>query len=225
MNAGAAELLQVSVPLASARLCKRRYPGATIGDGQLCAGLRQGGRDSCQGDSGGPLVALDDGRCPVQIGLVSWGAGCGDPGFYGVYTRIAPHLEWIGNYVQFDASVSRGLGKVEPDAAPPQEIAALRVQLAELLGEDGARLRFEVKDSPRTQVGELVRFEVESSIGGQLLVIDVNANNRATRIFPNQYAPDHEVESIPADTVVTIPNQSHSGLAGFSARRSRLGAG
>ena len=44
-------------------------------------------KDSCQGDSGGPLFATKGGR-PVQIGIVSYGLGCGVPEFPGVYSEV-----------------------------------------------------------------------------------------------------------------------------------------
>jgi trypsin len=44
-------------------------------------------KDSCQGDSGGPLFADPNGR-RVQIGIVSYGTGCGLPEFPGVYSEV-----------------------------------------------------------------------------------------------------------------------------------------
>jgi secreted trypsin-like serine protease len=70
-------------------------------DNMLCAGVKEGGRDSCQGDSGGPLFIQKDGKT-VQIGVVSWGEGpidatapCGHANAYGVYTRLSNYRDWI----------------------------------------------------------------------------------------------------------------------------------
>jgi secreted trypsin-like serine protease len=66
----------------------------------LCAGdLSNGGEDSCQGDSGGPLFVPDGGSGWVQVGIVSFGIGCGRRDFPGVYTRVARYQNWIGRYV------------------------------------------------------------------------------------------------------------------------------
>jgi secreted trypsin-like serine protease len=59
---------------------------------QICAG--RGGTDACQGDSGGPLV-LRTVNGPVQVGVVSWGLGCGRAETPGVYMRLSAYRGWI----------------------------------------------------------------------------------------------------------------------------------
>ena len=47
-----------------------------------------------QGDSGGPFVT-PEGDHWTQIGVVSWGIGCGKQHYPGVYTRVSKMMEWI----------------------------------------------------------------------------------------------------------------------------------
>lgn len=97
-------LLAAEVPLDSRDECKRfiESQGKEIHNGTLCAG--GGARDACQGDSGGPLMhsasrSLAD-PDSTQIGIVSWGVGCGIKGYYGVYTNVAYYQHWIDNKIK-----------------------------------------------------------------------------------------------------------------------------
>lgn len=83
-------LQEVDVPVVSDADCDRSY-GMTMGFDpatMVCAGEDTGLKDSCQGDSGGPLMVRDAQDRLVQMGVVSWGLGCGFPLQYGVYSRI-----------------------------------------------------------------------------------------------------------------------------------------
>eukprot|EP00581_Thalassiosira_minuscula_P010107 CAMPEP_0183706874 /NCGR_PEP_ID=MMETSP0737-20130205/3594_1 /TAXON_ID=385413 /ORGANISM="Thalassiosira miniscula, Strain CCMP1093" /LENGTH=401 /DNA_ID=CAMNT_0025934403 /DNA_START=26 /DNA_END=1231 /DNA_ORIENTATION=- len=59
-----------------------------IQDNMMCAKSRN--RDSCQGDSGGALAYR--GR---QVGITSWGVGCNNRRFPGVYARVSSAYAWI----------------------------------------------------------------------------------------------------------------------------------
>lgn len=94
------DLQEVDVPVQDLEKCRANYAslgGISVPDGQLCAGLKVGGKDSCQGDSGGPLVAKDPSSSKGyrQVGVVSWGVGCAQAKLFGIYTRTDFYLDWI----------------------------------------------------------------------------------------------------------------------------------
>ena len=64
------------------------YGDNFVATDMLGAGRRAGGFDACRGDSGGPLL-VRAGRAGLrQVGIVSFGLGCGRPGHPGVYSRL-----------------------------------------------------------------------------------------------------------------------------------------
>ncbi len=91
-------LQAATVPIVSNAACDSAYIRDEITDNMVCAGYEYGGVDACEGDSGGPLMIWEEGAWRLA-GIVSWGIGCAEPEYFGVYTRISRFAEWIGGYV------------------------------------------------------------------------------------------------------------------------------
>lgn len=71
------------------------YDGMVSGR-MIC--LASPGKDACQGDSGGPAITkLDSSDEPVLFATTSWGFGCAEPEFPGVYGRIISVRDWINS--------------------------------------------------------------------------------------------------------------------------------
>jgi len=88
-------LRQVVVPIVDHDVCKAEYASmGKVDDTMICAGLTNGGKDSCQGDSGGPLVFYKNNKW-YQHGIVSWGKGCAEAGYAGVYGRVESFVGFI----------------------------------------------------------------------------------------------------------------------------------
>jgi secreted trypsin-like serine protease len=94
------QLQAAQTHLVSDATCTGDYAGLgsigvpAITSRMLCAGEPAGGVDACAGDSGGPMVVdIDNPTSPpgdyVLAGLIDFGAGCAQPGYPGVYVRVA----------------------------------------------------------------------------------------------------------------------------------------
>lgn len=91
-----AKLREVQLPVVGYDVCN----DISGYDGQLTASMFCAGgysdMNTCTGDSGGPLsVAV--GQSSLLAGVTSAGARglCGEPGRYGVYTRVGDYRDWI----------------------------------------------------------------------------------------------------------------------------------
>lgn len=89
-------LMEVNITVIKREICndRRHYNGKpVITQNMICAGAKNGGKDSCDGDSGGPLICNGNLR-----GITSFGKPkrCGKADGPGVYTRLTKqYLEWI----------------------------------------------------------------------------------------------------------------------------------
>lgn len=88
-------LREVNVTVLRRQTCndKNHYKNnPVITDNMICAGAKNGGKDSCNGDSGGPLICNN-----VMRGITAFGKHkCGLIDGPGVYTRLTKqYVQWI----------------------------------------------------------------------------------------------------------------------------------
>ncbi len=102
------ELYEVDLPIVNRSTCKNIY-GEKFTQNMFCAGYSQGGKDTCKSDSGGPLMVFENGRY-VQLGITSWGVGCAQAGYYGVYTRLSRFKSWIDSYKDTESADTNDSG-------------------------------------------------------------------------------------------------------------------
>jgi secreted trypsin-like serine protease len=89
------KLQAVEVPIITNEEADEAYTDVAITEDQLAAGIMGvGGKDACQGDSGGPLV-IKNGQNYKLAGIVSWGYGCADAKYPGMYSRVSSFEQWI----------------------------------------------------------------------------------------------------------------------------------
>nr|WP_281353051.1 trypsin-like serine protease [Aureimonas leprariae] len=206
------DLLQADVPIVSTETCAAVYGSNRIGDASFCAGADEGGRDACQGDSGGPLFMRVPGNsAPVQVGVVSWGTGCGRKGYPGVYASVANFQSWIARNVP-DARF------VDPAAVdPPKPLRATVAATGTLIAGAGtaarpgelAQLDVDIVQGPVVRLGSSIEMTVVSSVSGSLTLFNQDSDGRAYQIYPSKVmsAPGGASSArIEAGETLTIPS-------------------
>jgi Trypsin/PKD domain len=123
-GASSDELLEADAPIRSDADCASAYPIAFVSSTMVCAGLADGSAastDTCQGDSGGPLLV---GSPFALTGVVSFGNGCNQAGFPGIYSRVGdqPLNGWVRGQIQ---GVDFELQTTTPRAGEPVPFAAI----------------------------------------------------------------------------------------------------
>ena len=124
-------LRQVDLPLRSDWACANRgvLSFSFHSKSMLCAGYDKGGKDTCQGDSGGPLMVADElGR--VQVGVVSFGAGCAERGELGYYARVGSFTQRIVAFLATDRAAPAGAPAATTGEPSAVGDTAARVELA-----------------------------------------------------------------------------------------------
>ncbi|XP_045541205.1 uncharacterized protein LOC106709185 [Papilio machaon] len=110
------ELRSVSLDVWEPEECRRalgksrKLPNGPSSDSQICAGVREGGKDTCQGDSGGP-AQIQDGCIWRVVAVTSVGRSCGAPNTPALYA-IA-HRAFISSVVYSEQSFSSEFEQID----------------------------------------------------------------------------------------------------------------
>ncbi len=110
-----AQLKKATVSVVSDSSCNSAYGGISTAV-MLCAVGPAFSTDACQGDSGGPLI-IDVGGTPTLAGITSWGEGCAQAPYPGVYTEVSALEPWISAQMTAGPQVARISGTSRFDTA------------------------------------------------------------------------------------------------------------
>lgn len=94
-------LQHVEVSFVTQSSCRNSYGFSAVTNNMMCASDENPNQDSCQGDSGGPLY---DKTNNALVGVTSWGRGCAETGFPGVYAKVAAKWDWIRTTICADST-------------------------------------------------------------------------------------------------------------------------
>ncbi|KAL4636286.1 coagulation factor VII-like [Arapaima gigas] len=97
-------LRRLVVPTLSSAECTLNS-GVNITSNMFCAGYFQGGsQPSCRGNDGSPHVTQYRDTA-FLTGVVGWGKGCAQPGYYMIFTKVSNFLDWLKEKMKLDAAV------------------------------------------------------------------------------------------------------------------------
>jgi hypothetical protein len=210
-------LQQVQVPLFDHTSCKTAYAavGQTVTGNMICAGLAAGGKDSCQGDSGGPLVIESAGSW-VQVGIVSFGEGCAQANFPGVYTRVGNYIEWIAKVKNGEIPVHTG----RPGEPMPgqQEVILGLPTFADFIVTNGEQVisqTMNIKNPADATASLMISAMVIE--GAEFSLSDNQCDNQSLAVdtscsFKLNYTPNEEIKLSEGELVVTTDHSEYSSI-------------
>ncbi len=179
-RAGSQTLQAGMIPARSPENCTKDYAiDAFDPKVMLCAGFDGGFVDACQGDSGGPLIARDAQGRVYQIGIVSYGFGCGVERSPGVYARVSAFRAFVEGVVGEGVFV-----EAKPEFAVTMTRAGLNSLRAEVSDLEPAQPMAFSLSGQRFQTEDPMTLELTAPTSGRLWVFDVDASEKVSLIFP-----------------------------------------
>lgn len=210
-------LQQVQVPLFDHASCTTAYADIeqTVTSNMICAGLAAGGKDSCQGDSGGPLVIESAGSW-VQVGVVSFGEGCAQANFPGVYTRVGNYVDWISKVKKGEIPVHIGRPG-EPMSEEATSILGLPTfaDFIVMNDEQTIKQKMTLKNPADATANLMVKTMVVE--GAEFSLIENNCENQSLAAntscnFSLVYTPNADVKFSEGELTVTTDHATYASI-------------
>ena len=91
--------------------------------------------DTCQGDSGGPIMAFYNNRW-VLAGLTSFGIGCAEARYSGIYTRVSyfvPYIVSISNDSHVVSTTTATTVLISTSSVSPNQAIPIRQSIAAVI--------------------------------------------------------------------------------------------
>ena len=227
-------LFQVEVPLVTNQQCATDYAvnNTTITENMVCAGFKQGGKDSCQGDSGGPLVYQIDGTWQ-QVGIVSFGEGCALPDFPGVYARVEKYNDWINQKIGASGSPTTTPSTPEPEVSEPESPQVPTNSDSSEINLASLDLPAELDLIARDGNPENSLIEIQNTTNQTLNLVDISvnqaefeikSNNCVTSLKPNEtcevtltFNPSQNGEDAEGDLIIDLEDGTNLNVALFGS--------
>jgi len=144
----------------------------------------------------------------IQAGVVSWGKGCGEKGFFGVYTSVGNFDAWIRQHVsdaRFAEAATSAPSRPAAAAGTLTQGAATAPHPAGL-----AQVHIDIIEGNSFKVDSFIQVRVSSSVSGALVVFNENADGTAYQLYPSTTFPSPDgrtdIAAIEAGKELRIPS-------------------
>ena len=238
-------LFQVEVPLVSNQQCATNYEasGIDITEKMLCAGFKQGGKDSCQGDSGGPLLYQLNGTWQ-QVGIVSFGEGCALPDFPGVYARVEQYNSWVNQQIGSSGSSTPvtpepiATEPSSPEPSTPEQATSVESTSIDLASLD---LPEEIELVAKDNRPEQSVLKIKNKTSQTIEIVDISVNQSSFNIDQNNcvkalkpgksckinlsFDPEGQNTDAEADLIIDLADGTNLSVVLFGSNLQSVGEG
>jgi hypothetical protein len=96
------------------------------------------------------------------------------------------------------------------------DVSASLSRLRDVLRLAEGHVTVAIRGGDVVKLGDQIVFEVKSEVAGRLILVDINARDEVTQIFPNSFVASEAAQRVGKGAPVTVPGPGY-GFSGFKA--------